>query len=104
VLDGVVIEDLRDVLEFDTTGRGTFLPYVADKICLISKSSEQLAISNALDFIISEESNVDNPTLTSPAVSSTTDGTMSSIFSVSCYINILIEQFSIMDTIFTKHI
>jgi hypothetical protein len=103
-IEGIVIEHMASGLKTDQDVRDALLPHVIVKTGLIPNISEQLLISDALDSIISELSDDGNSAISSPAVSSTTAGTMSSIFSVSCYINILTEQFSIMDIIFTKRI
>jgi hypothetical protein len=81
VLNGETIDDLKSLMEFDRNGRGVFLPHVCNSLCLIPDNYQQGMICETLDSMISDDSS--SP---STAICTTDAESMSSVFSVSCFI------------------
>lgn len=96
MLNGQTIEDLTSVMEFDRNGRGVFLPYVANTLCLIPENYEQAMISDTLDSMISDDSSYESTPVCTP-VCTTDTGSMSSVFSVSCCLCTFFNPLVVMD-------
>jgi hypothetical protein len=87
LLNGQTIDDLTSLMEFDRNGRGVFLPHVCNRLCLVPDNYQQGMISETLDSMISAGSS--SP---STPICTTDTESMSSVFSVSYYIYIILNQ------------